>query len=171
VHFRRPLAALLCALSPAPLALLAPLALAGCASHYSRDQPVPAAPWPVKFDAPAVYPDIVWETSLVEARARAVDEHKPLLLFVRAAWSRPSVLVEATVFKDGRVLAEAQRFVAVRIDRTKDYGDPMPDALKELFVEKVPTTVVITSDGRVTGRFVEGKGSAAEVAEAMHEAK
>ena len=69
----------------------------------------------VRFDAPPSYPDIVWIDSIDEARARAADEHKPMIIFVRAAWSKASVDMESTIWRDDRILALAQaRAVDVR---------------------------------------------------------
>jgi thiol:disulfide interchange protein len=153
------------------LAALATLAsLPSCAGKHIENTPVPAGS-AVPFEPPPAYPDIDWSESLQEGRARAAEENRPLLLFVRAAWARPSVIMDATIWKDDRVLAEAPRFVAVRIDLTGNYGKPMPTWLSEFTVDSVPTTIVMGSDGHITGRFVAGVARAADVAKAMQQAK
>jgi thiol:disulfide interchange protein len=151
-------------------AVALPVTLPGCGRPYIENTPVPANS-AIPFDPPASYPDIDWSESLEEGRARAAEEHRPLLLFVRAAWSRPSVIMDATIWKDSRVLAEAARFVAVRIDLTGNYGKPMPTWLSAFTVDSIPTTIVMGSDGEVTGRFVAGVARAADVAKAMQQAK
>jgi thiol:disulfide interchange protein len=160
-----------CSALAAVLTTLVSLAtLASCAAPHVENTPVPANS-AVPFEPPPSYPDIDWSESLQEGRARAAEEHRPLLLFVRAAWARPSVIMDATIWKDDRVLAEAPRFVAVRIDLTGNYGKPMPSWLSEFTVDSVPTTIVMGSDGQVTGRFVAGVARAADVAKAMQQAK
>jgi thiol:disulfide interchange protein len=79
--------------------------------------------------------------------------------------------MDATIWKDSRVLAEAPRFVAVRVDLTGNYGKPIPSWLSAFTVDSIPTTVVMGSDGQVTGRFVAGVARAADVAKAMQQAK
>lgn len=152
------------------LALLAPLGTAACAHRPPVNRPIPDSA-PVPFDPPEDYPEITWVSSLEEGQTIAADQHKPIVLFVRAAWSRPSVIMDATIWNDGRIRAEARRFICIRIDRTSEYGRPIPDSLKAVLVEGVPTTVVMASDGHVTGRFVAGTARATAVADAMREAK
>jgi len=146
------------------------LALCACGARNIDDIPVPKQA-SVPFAPLPSYPDIAWLESVPEARARSAEDHKPLLVFVRAAWSKPSVLMESTIWHDARVLTEAPRFVAVRVDLTGAYGQPMPDSLKDFLIEEVPTTVVLDTQGHVTGRFPSGAARAADVARAMAEAK
>jgi thiol:disulfide interchange protein len=143
--------------------------LVGCGPRNIDAVPVPNSP-AVPFKQLPQYPDIPWLASIPEARARAAEDHKPLLVFVRAAWSQPSVMMETTIWHDGRVLAEAPRFVALRVDLTNAYGDPIPPALKDFAIEGVPTTVVVAADGHITGRFAAGAARAADVAKAMRDA-
>jgi thiol:disulfide interchange protein len=144
--------------------------LAACGPRNINDVPVPKEPF-IPFAPLQTYPEIAWLESVPEARARSAEDHKPLLLFVRAAWSQQSVLMDSTIWHDSRVLVEAPRFVALRVDLTQAYGQPMPDSLKDFAVEGVPTTIVIATDGHVTGRFAAGAARAADVASAMREAK
>ena len=156
------------ALASFPFLLALPLS--ACARHYSNDS-VQVSQNLVAFDPPGTYPDIAWTSSLEEGRVRAADEHKPLIVFIRAAWSRSSVLMESTIWKDGRVLSEAPRFIAVRVDLTSAYGAPIPDFLKDYDVKNVPTTLIISSEGKILGRFTEGKAKTVTVAAAMRDAK
>ena len=152
-------------------ALLALLPLAACAHRDNGSDPTHVSQNLVAFTPPASYPDIAWMGSLDEARVRAADEHKPMIVFIRAAWSRPSVVMETTIWHDSRVLAEAQRFVALRVDLTSNYGAPIPDTLKDYDVKEVPTTLIVSSDGKILGRFALGKARPAQVAAAMRDAK
>ena len=146
----------------------------GCAPRHSPDEPTHLANDKVPFVPPEPYPDIIWTSSLDEARVRAADEHKPLIIFIRAAWSRPSVVMDTTIWHDNRVLAEAGRFIAARVDLTSNYGAPIPDSLRETYDIKdkdVPTTLIISSEGKILGRFLPGKARPAEIAAAMKDAK
>jgi thiol:disulfide interchange protein len=133
--------------------------------------PEPAAGAPVTIDSPQAYPEIAWIGSPAEARARAADEHKPILVFVRSSWSKPSVVMDQTIWHDARVLREASRFVAMRIDFTADYQH-LPEAIvKEYGIESVPTTIVFNTDGTMVARWGVGLARPADVAEAMHKAQ
>jgi thiol:disulfide interchange protein len=159
------------ALLPRLSLVVALLALPACAHHRIGDTPTHDAHSLVPFDPPPSYPDISWMGSLDEARVRAADEHKPMIVFIRAAWAQPSVVMETTVWHDSRVLAEASRFVALRVDLTSSYGAPIPDFLKDYDVKGVPTTIIVSSEGKILGRFTVGKARPAEVAAAMRDAK
>jgi thiol:disulfide interchange protein len=152
------------------LALCAVLVgLAACGHERPANDPVPSSNGVVPYEPPPQYPEIAWIGTLEEARARAADEHKPMIVFVRAAWSKPSVVMDTTVWQDARVLAEAGRFVALRVDLTPSYEGLVPDSLKDYDIRSVPTTLIVSSSGQITGRLGVGKATAAEVAKAMHE--
>jgi thiol:disulfide interchange protein len=121
----------------------------------------------VGFEPAPDYPDIVWTSSLEEARAQAAEEHKPMILFVRAAWSKASVVMDSTVWHDPRVLAEAQRFVALRVDLTSEYDQQVPAAYKDFDIRGVPTTILVSSKGQILGRFGMGQGNAKDIAASM----
>jgi thiol:disulfide interchange protein len=121
----------------------------------------------VRFDAPPSYPDIVWINSIDEARARAADEHKPLIIFVRAAWSKASVDMESTIWRDDRVLALATSFVALRVDLTPSPEGIVPDSLAPFDIRGVPTTIIVSARGKILGRFGKGMARPADVAESM----
>jgi thiol:disulfide interchange protein len=151
--------------------LVAVLALAGCRHDSPGDVPTPASRGAVGFARPPSYPDIVWIRSIDEARVRAADEHKPLIVFVRAAWSKASVDMESTIWRDGRVLAQAPRFVALRVDLTDSPDGIVPDSLAAFDIRGVPTTIIVSAEGKILGRFGKGMARPADVAEAMSEAK
>ena len=75
--------------------------------------------------------------------------------------------MDATVWSDGRVLVEAPRFIAARVDLTSGYGKTIPPELSPFDVEDVPTTVVVGSDGHITARFKSGAANAKDVAAAL----
>lgn len=59
---------------------------------------------------------IVWHEDYAAARALAKRENKPLLVDFGASWCGACKELDRYTFHDPRVVAEAQRFVAVRID-------------------------------------------------------
>jgi thiol:disulfide interchange protein len=137
----------------------------------SSPEPASGAGPAVTIDSPQAYPEIAWIGSPAEARARAADEHKPIVVFVRSSWSKPSVVMDQTIWRDSRVLREASRFVAMRIDFTADYQHLPEAVVKEYGIESVPTTIVLNSDGTMVARWGAGLARPAEVAEAMHRAR
>lgn len=151
-----------------------PLALAAC-SHAAPPAARAADPEPeVSLEAspPPPIASIDWIGSADEAKARAADEGRPMIVFVRASWSEPSVIMDQTIWKDARVLREAPRFIALRIDVTHGAMKAVPDDVaKEYGVESIPTTLVVNTDGSVVARFGLGLARAADVADAMKKAR
>jgi thiol:disulfide interchange protein len=145
--------------------------LPACGRHTSPNEPTHVSENLVAFEPPASYPEISWLGSLEEARVHAADEHKPMILFVRAAWSRASVVMDTTIWRDGRVLAEAPRFVALRVDLTNSLEGVIPASLHDFDVKEVPTTIIVSSEGKILGRFGKGQARPASVAAAMRDAK
>jgi len=152
-----------------PAALL--LALAASAAACAHEPPPPPEPTnagtPFTFESAPHYPPIAWIPSVGEARARAAEERKPMIVFTRAAWAKASVVMDQTIWQDARVLAEAPRFIAMRVDLTDLYGKPLPDSLADYTIESIPTTLIVSSEGRVVARFGAGVARAADVAKAM----
>jgi thiol:disulfide interchange protein len=151
----------------AVVAFLALAAAPACQHRPTLDDPVVPSRNAVGFEPAPDYPDIVWTSSLEEARAQAAEEHKPMILFVRAAWSKASVVMDSTVWHDPRVLAEAQRFVALRVDLTSEYDQQVPAAYKDFDIRGVPTTILVSSKGQILGRFGMGQGNAKDIAASM----
>jgi len=98
---------------------------------------------------------LVWEPSETAARARAESEHRPMLIDFTAEWCAACKELSRITFADPQVMAEAHRFVAVRVDATND-EDPSVDAIKDHYrVVGLPTVVVVGSDGRERSRLTE----------------
>lgn len=156
----------------ANIVILAFVALAGCARKPPRPPAIPEPYAPIALDAPPPIDHIAWIGSAGEARARAADEGKPLLVFVRASWSEASVVMDQTIWRDTRVLREAPRFVALRVDVTDLTMKRVPeDIARDYGIETIPTSVVVNADGTIVARFGAGVARAADVAEAMRNAK
>jgi thiol:disulfide interchange protein len=121
---------------------------------------VSAATPPARADAPKLASAaIAWETSEIDARARAKKRGLPLLIFACAAWSAACHAMERDVFTDPHVLALAPRFVWLKIDLTDTEGDAELVA-QRLGILGVPMTMVVDSDG--TRLYAEPQFVAAE---------
>ncbi len=66
---------------------------------------------------------IEWQTDYAAARARAESEGKPLLVDFGADWCLACNELEHEAMSDPRVVAEAQRFIPVRIDLSENEQD------------------------------------------------
>jgi len=111
---------------------------------------------------------IAWETDEPTARQRARREGLPMLVWVRADWATAALEMERKAWSDPRVMAEARRFVALKLDVTAAEGDA------ELYAERygvtmMPETVLFDASGRKAGS-VRGATGADELLKAMRAA-
>ena len=96
-----------------------------------------------------------WEASEEVARARAEAERRPMLLDFTAEWCGACNELSRVTFADPKVMSEARRFVAVKVDATHE-EDPSVDHLKDRYrVVGLPTVILVGSDGRERTRFTE----------------
>ncbi len=96
-----------------------------------------------------------WEASEEVARARAETERRPMLLDFTAEWCGACNELSRITFADPKVMSEAKRFVAVKVDATHE-DDPSVDHLKDRYrVVGLPTVILVGSDGRERTRFTE----------------
>jgi thiol:disulfide interchange protein DsbD len=89
-----------------------------------------------------------WPAYSVEAVTAATADHKPVIIDFSAEWCGPCRKMEATTFKDPRVIEKGREFVLLRADVTKDQ-DPAVQRLMATFkIRGVPTLVFLGADGR-----------------------
>jgi thiol:disulfide interchange protein DsbD len=105
--------------------------------------------------APPPGAQLAWESSETVARTRAESERRPMLIDFTAEWCAACNELSRITFADPKVMTEASRFVAVKVDATHD-DDPSIDQVKDRYrVVGLPTVVLIGSDGRERTRFTE----------------
>jgi thiol:disulfide interchange protein DsbD len=96
-----------------------------------------------------------WEHSEEVARTRAETEKRPMLVDFTATWCGACNELSRITFADPKVMSEASRFVAVKVDATHD-DDPSIDVLKDRYrVVGLPTVILLGSDGRERTRFTD----------------
>jgi thiol:disulfide interchange protein len=120
------------------VASAAPLDSVASVVSSAPSKPLPVAP-------------IAWMTSERDARDRARLQSLPLLVYVRADWSVPCIDLERRAWVDARVLAEARRFVPLRLDVTAAEGDAELYA-QRYGVRMIPEIIVVDSAGRILAR-------------------
>jgi thiol:disulfide interchange protein DsbD len=110
-------------------------------------------------------PAITWSVSHDPAVERARRESRPVMIDFGAEWCQACKELERITYVDPRVVTEAQRFVAVKLDATEIDGE-MQKLFDRYHIVGLPTVIFIDSTGtvlaspRVTGfvaadRFAE----------------
>ena len=91
---------------------------------------------------------IVWTSSHEEGLTRAREGGKAVMIDFTAEWCTGCKELDAHTFPDPRVAAEAERFVAVKLDATEP-DDAMNALFERYGVMGLPTVVFIGPDGKV----------------------
>lgn len=100
-------------------------------------------------------PDITWLTNEEEGRAKATAEGKPVMVDFGASWCTACKELEHNTFPNAAVKAEAQRFVAIRVDATDDEAPDTVRLQKKYNVVGLPTVIMLDKDGNEVVRFNE----------------
>ena len=96
-----------------------------------------------------------WEGSEEAARTRAEAERRPMLVDFTAEWCGACKELSRITFSDPTVMAEAGRFIAVKVDATNEDDDAVDKVKDRYRVVGLPTVVLLGSDGVERARFIE----------------
>ena len=93
--------------------------------------------------------EVQWTKDLQKAAAKASEQNKPMLVLVSAPWCGYCQQMLKTTFRDEKLIGQLnQSFVPVYLD-----ADDYPEAVEELKVEGLPTTLVISPEMKVVERL------------------
>jgi thioredoxin:protein disulfide reductase len=91
---------------------------------------------------------IGWVHQLDEGLSQAKAGHKPVFIDFYADWCAACKELDRKTYPDGKVRAEAKRFVPIKIDGTRQ-SDELDKIYDTYGIEGLPTVVFIDSDGKV----------------------
>jgi thiol:disulfide interchange protein DsbD len=99
-------------------------------------------------------PKIAWQSNEAMALAQARVEGKPMLLDFGAKWCPGCNTLDEQTFPDAKIRAEAQRFIALRVDSTDDNEEAERVKLK-YGVTGLPVVLMLDKEGNELIRFNE----------------
>ncbi len=92
-------------------------------------------------------------TLVVDTRARAKAEGKPVFMDFTAAWCAACKEIENVTFPDERVQVAAGRFISLKMDMTDDSDPAVEKTFKEFAIRGLPTLILFDSSGAEVRRF------------------
>ena len=104
--------------------------------------------------APASATEIHWRHDLEQARAEAKATGRPMVVDFGAKWCAACGELERITFASPDVIAEAERFVPVKVDLTTNEA-PATDWLAGYRAQGLPLVVLHDADGREVSRVTQ----------------
>jgi thiol:disulfide interchange protein DsbD len=100
---------------------------------------------------------IDWDTDLADGLQRALTEKKPVLIDTWATWCVNCKVLDEKTFRNPMVAAEAERFVAIKVQLEKAGSETTRAFLQRFNMKQysLPTTLLLNSDGDVH-RIMQG---------------
>jgi len=83
----------------------------------------------------------------------AIESRHPMIVDFTASWCTACQRLEHVTFADPRVLAEARRFTALRVDATRDDDPAVAQTMAQLGVVGLPTVIVFDTAGHERRRI------------------
>ena len=100
-------------------------------------------------------PEITWASDEAKGRAQAEADKKPIIVDFGAEWCTACKELEHMTWPDPQVRAQAERFVAIKVDATDDDSPETKRLQKKYNVVGLPTVLVLDSSGKERARFNE----------------
>lgn len=112
---------------------------------------------------------LVWLASEAEGRKKAAAERRPVMLDFTADWCTACQVLATKNLVDPRVVAEAQGFVAIKVDATKE-DDEAEAILARYRVSSLPTLLFLDAQGNEKVRLVNPTETA-EILDALRKTR
>ena len=121
---------------------------------------------------PGVRAEIKWVPSFEEGMRLAKEQGRPVFIDFFADWCLPCKEMEATTWRDERVIKESERFVAIKMDSSKDDSPGSRLKIEKFNSFYIPYVAFYNSKGNhLEGRSIEGYADAntmLKVMQAIH---
>ncbi len=120
------------------------------------------------FQAPVAREEIKWVTSFEEGLRLAKEQGKPVFIDFFADWCLPCREMEATTWRDSEVIRESQRFVAIKLDSSKEDSPGSRLKIEKFKSYYIPFVAFYDSKGDyLEDRSIEGYADGDEMFKVM----